>query len=60
MVADVSRAFLEALIQRAVCEEPPPEPWRNGEDKVGLLVKSLYGTRDAAAKFQKEVKKVIK
>ncbi|MDA8583689.1 reverse transcriptase domain-containing protein [bacterium] len=57
MVNDVSRAFFEAPIERLVCIELPEEAIREGEEgMVGLLAKSLYGTRDAAANFQKEVK----
>ena len=28
-------------------------------DDAGLLLQSLYGTRDASANFQEEVKKVV-
>ena len=56
MVNDVARAFFEAPIQRQVCVEIPQEDKEKyEEDCVGLLVKSLYGTRDAAMNFQKEV-----
>lgn len=59
MVNDVARAFFEAPMSRSVCVELPPEQRLPGEDKVGLLKKSLYGTRDAAANFQKLVKQVM-
>ena len=59
MVADVSRAFFEAPVQRKVCAELPPELHQEGRDDVGFLVKSLYGTRDAAANFQREVRKFM-
>ena len=59
MVADVSRAFFEAPVQRRVCVELPPELRKEDKDEVGLLIKSLYGTRDAAANFQKEVRKFM-
>ena len=36
--------------------ELPPEARVDGADNVGLLQKSLYGTRDAAANFQAEVR----
>ena len=55
MVNDVARAFFEAPVRRIVCVELPPEEQVDGEDAVGLLQMSLYGTRDAAANFQREV-----
>ena len=60
MVNDVSRAFFEAPVKREVCVEIPDEAKEEGEgDVVGLLKMSLYGTRDAAANFQQEVRKVM-
>ena len=56
MLNDVARAFFEAPVQRLVCVELPPEARVDGEDCVGFLQKSLYGTRDAAANFQAEVR----
>ena len=56
MVSDVARAFFEAPMKRLVCVELPPEARVDGADQVGLLQKSLYGTRDAAANFQAEVR----
>ena len=55
MVNDVSRAFFEADASRTVCIELPPESPDFAPGVVGLLKKSLYGTRDAAANFQLEV-----
>ena len=46
-------------MRRAVCVELPPEEGSDG-DQVGLLMMSLYGTRDAAVNFQKEVSKFMK
>ena len=63
MINDVSRAFFEASIQREVCIELPDEDVEDGDreqDMVGLLQQSLYGTRDAAANFQKEVRIFMK
>ena len=63
MINDVSRAFFEAPIGRNVCIELPEEDLEDGDveqDMVGLLKQSLYGTRDAAANFQKEVRKFMK
>ena len=62
MINDVSRAFFEAPMQRNLCIELPEEELcdhERGQDLVGHLHQSLYGTRDAAANFQKEVTKVM-
>ena len=58
MVNDVARAFFEAPVKRTICIELPEED-RGDQDEVGLLEMSLYGTRDAAANFQAEVRKVM-
>ena len=58
MVNDVARAFFEAPVTREVCIELPMEDLpeeEKGQDLVGLLKMSLYGARDAAANFQREV-----
>jgi len=61
MVNDVARAFFEAWTERDICIELPDEDREEGEgDMVGKLQKSLYGTRDAAANFQKQVTKVMR
>ena len=60
MVNDVSRAFFEAPTTRQVCVELPGEDLTNMDrqlDNVGHLQMSLYGTRDAAMNWQKEVAK---
>ena len=54
MVNDVARAFFEAPVKRKVCIELPAEAG-GAADEVGLLMMSLYGTRDAASNFQAEV-----
>ena len=62
MINDVSRAFFEAPMQRDLCIELPDEDLSEVDkrkDMVGYLNQSLYGTRDAAANFQKEVKKFM-
>ena len=46
MVQDVKKAYFFAPATRRVFIELPPEDYEPG--KVGLLKKSLYGTRDAA------------
>ena len=58
MVNDVARAFFEAPARRTICAELPEEETHEGDD-VGLLLQSLYGTRDASANFQEEVRKVL-
>ena len=58
MVNDVSRAFFEAPARRVICIELPAEAGGDGST-VGLVQKSLYGTRDAATNFQAEVAKVM-
>ena len=60
MINDVARAFFEAPVRRMVCVELPPEAAGETEgDVVGHLQMSLYGTRDAAANFQAEVRKFM-
>ena len=62
MTNDVARAFFEAPMRRSVCVEIPDEDKTQedfDEDRVALLEMSLYGTRDAAANFQAEVKKFM-
>ena len=58
MVNDVARAFFEAPARRTICVELPEEETHEGDD-VGLLLQSFYGTRDASANFQEEVRKVL-
>ena len=60
LVADVSLAFFEAMAKRKICVEIVEEDRTqqdDHEDRVGLLMKSMYGTRDAAANWQEEVAK---
>jgi hypothetical protein len=59
MVNDVARAFFEAPARRTVPVALPQEANLGERDRgqaVLLLQLSLYGTRDAAANFQEEVK----
>lgn len=61
-VDDVSRAFFEADVKRDVCIESPEEDVEDderGQDLVGHLKKSLYGTRDAAMNWQEEIAKLL-
>ena len=63
LIADVSRAFFEAPARRDVCVELLEEALAEGEsapEVVGKLEASLYGTRDASANWQDEVKKCMK
>ena len=53
MIADVSRAFFEALATRDVCVELPDEALTEDEgrkDMVGEPNYSFYGTRNAFAR----------
>ena len=62
MINGVPKAFFEAPARREVCIELPEEEFeipQDGNDYVGYLEKSLYGTRDAAANFQQEIKMVM-
>jgi len=54
MINDVARAFFEADMRKEMCVELPAEGEVEGEGgMVGYLMKSLYGTRDAAANFRR-------
>ena len=60
MINDMARAFFEAQATRDVCVELPEEALEEkdmGKDLAGLLKMSLYGTRDAAVNWQREVAK---
>eukprot|EP00971_Amphidinium_carterae_P347051 6488867-Amphidinium_carterae.1 len=52
---DVKRAHFCAPCKRTICVEIPDEAKEDGEDAVGLLVRSLYGTRDAASNWEAEI-----
>ncbi len=49
---DVHRACFRAAATEEVYVELPPELRRPGEDLVGLLRQSLYGTRSAVRNWQ--------
>lgn len=53
MINGMSRAFFEAPARRSICVLLPREAGGDAP-QVGRLRMSLYGTRDAAAKFQQE------
>lgn len=62
MIADVARAFFEAAVIRDICVELPDEAKDEndvGRDVIGKLRLSLYGTRDAAANFQRTVREFM-
>ena len=52
LVLDVSLAFFHPEITRTVCCELPDEDKTEGEDQVGELLKTMYGTRDATAECE--------
>lgn len=56
---DVKRAHFVSAATRRICVELPPECKKEGEDKVGLLLKSMYGTRDAAANWEREIRRAL-
>jgi hypothetical protein len=58
MVNDVARAFFKAGMHQAICVELPTEEEAE-EDEVGLLLKSLFGIKDANANFEKLVEEVL-
>ena len=50
---DISRAHFMPLVQRDIYIELPQEDVvRYGKDKVGKLLRSMYGTQDAANLWQ--------
>ena len=61
MHIDVSRAYFHAKAQRPVLIRLPVED-RMGTDarKVGLLKKSMYGTRDAASNRERDWQEHVK
>ena len=58
MIDGLPRAFFEIECHGEVCIELPLEESADN-NQVGILVRSLYGTRDAAANFQKGVKRFM-
>ena len=61
MHIDVSRAYFHAKAQKLVLIRLPVEN-RMGADggKIGLLQKSMYGTRDAASNWERDLQEHIK
>ena len=56
---DASRAQCQAEATSEMAIELPPEEQVKGEDLIGELVKSLYGTRKAAHNWEKKWQRVI-
>ena len=56
---DASRAHCQAEATRGMAIELPPEEQVKGEDLIGELSKSLYGTRKAAHNWEKKRQRVI-
>ena len=52
LILDVSRAFFHPEIKRTVCCELPEEDKTDGNDQVGELLKTMYGSRDASAEWE--------
>ena len=61
MHIDVSRAYFHAKAQRPVLIRLPAED-RMGTDagKIGLMKKSMYGTRDAASNWERDWQEHVK
>ena len=55
---DVKRAHFYSDATRELYVELPPEAKKPGEDAVGKLLKSLYGTRDAP-NWELQIRKVM-
>ena len=60
MTLDVKSAFLYGPARRKIYIELPSADPEAGGDKVGVLYKALYGTRDAPQIRQHEVRKTLK
>eukprot|EP00959_Pyramimonas_sp_CCMP1952_P209322 4378947-Pyramimonas_sp.AAC.1 len=58
MFIDISRARFHGPARRLVFVQLPPE--RRREGYCALLLKSMYGTRDAAANFADKVMEVLR
>ena len=56
---DARRAHFVSDAAHAVYVELPPDLQQEGENKVGLLQKSMYGTRDAGAYSEKAKGKIM-
>ena len=56
---DVKRAHFYSDATRELYVELPAEAKKPGEDVVGKLLKSLYGTRDAPLNWELQIRKVI-
>ena len=59
MTLDVKSAFLYGAARRKIYIELPSADPQHGSDKVGLLRKALYGTRDAPQIWQSEVRRTL-
>ena len=58
MACDISRPFFHAEAGADMYVELPGEDQVPGRDLVGKLRLALYGTREAAAAWQKEVRSI--
>ena len=61
MHIDVSRAYFHAPVTRDIYVSIPAEDWEKGDDrKCAKLRLSMYGTRDAASKWERRYTQVLK
>ena len=58
-ILDVSRAHFHPMIKRKVHIELPEEDKIVGQDMVGELLRTMYGTRDAAASWEEFYTEVL-
>eukprot|EP00439_Symbiodinium_sp_Y106_P017360 s5745_g2.t1 len=58
MFLDVKKAHFWSPVRRRLLVELPPEAGE-GRDKVGLLKRSLYGTRDAPSNWERAIKDAL-
>ena len=60
MHTDISRAYFHAPSKEEKYVELPPEMWSEGNPEYGRFRVSLFGTRDAAAKWEDARAKVLR
>ena len=59
LVLDVSRAHFHPRIQRELYVEIPKEDDLAGPDEVGLLLRTMYGTREASSAFEQFFTEIV-
>ena len=59
LVLDVSRAHFHPLIQRELYVEIPKEDDLADPGEVGLLLRTMYGTREASSAFEQFFTQIV-